>query len=608
MRNLSILSAFILCSLTACQNPGLLHPLLSTIERDSLKGNYLVAIKQLNEALEVARKDGESQLQAEILTRRAELYLSLAQDSSVPRSNQHLQAAYEDFDRILNLPGIQNSQVALQAQFAMSHIQGLRLEESDREETLNQLLISIPQGSDGLQVAVHQELGWIVLDRFIASEGTELNEQARANYLEEALNHFKKALWADPDDEVSLLGLGICFYDLKDYKSAKDALQRSLQLTNERSWSNPVGHLYMALSLDKTKDAHSQILAHLDSALAEDTDKRIQKLYRYLLETLPLYYTHEDLSFSLAIDGILSQTTDQKSYWDRAHRLFDSYIDSLPPVPQALESEGHQRIKILKRQAYLGRAISKRYLGLIEGAISDLLQLVDEKEFPDDLERVFPFDSNDSAKLFGRLSCLFELDEFSKLESFIFNDLPALEDREGDPKYAYHLEEIVGLALLEIWNRHSRSPDEIDNENELKPEQLLDRARESLEVFISKNTHSVRARKGLAKIYEGLDLLGKAIDEYGWLTKEYSDDVTSFLNLINLHSKPDLPPELKRKVWAFLKLYKGDVLVVSSYIENWRMKLKREQSLYCRGCGRKTRSNETSCLYCGRSTTIVEKD
>lgn len=587
----------------SCGSPRTESPHLAPgIELLSL-GDLDGALAHLDRGVEAARAGENRSHEVRLLRLRAHTHQEVARRREGPPRDLALAAASRDLKSILEiLPA--GSSLRREARYALGQVQGLRGDAAGRERSLEILVEQADPTGEGQIQPAHGELGWIVLERYLSGRTPDGTEGGDARDLERAMSLFNLALMADERDALGLLGQGICLYEIGLEESAREALERSLSITSLHGFDNPVAHLYLALSLEKSGAPPSAILEHLDAALRTDPRKQLERLYVHLLETLPLYYTPEDENFTLALDGILAQSASGRDYWERAHRLFDSYIASLPTLsrtPGDLERRDE-----LYRQAYLGRALARRRLERVEEASRDILELAREPDFENLLDRVFPPGSPDAADLHGRLLCLRELGDLGRLRELVLDPPAASPPEPGAPAMAWRVEELYGLILLDLTETELRPGD--GTPGRLPPEsELLRRAREHLERYLDRHPGSIRARLGLARALEGLDRREEAILQYGQVAQEDPTHQEAFRHLIRLHSERGLDPDIRRLSWGYLRNYEGEEVTISTYVDAWKMKLKREQELYCRGCGRKTRASEFSCLYCGRSTLPVPR-
>lgn len=564
-------------------------------------GDFESAVQHYTAAVEAAEARSPPFFHTRAVADRGLSRLQLAR-SHDEETGAELRAAAEDFRSVLDRGDPRERSTFLRCLEGLAVAEELSGNVTQAVDVYRQIVeFSRPEDAEYLLLA-HCRLGWARLDEILDSPPHAVPDTSAQYHLDQAMVHFEQALSIAPDDPASLLGKGICLYRQRQNEGALEALQRSLELTQELGLRNPWAHFHLALGLEDTQGHEARIADHLVRAVEQDPQRQVRGLYRHLLRVLPEVLSPGDPSFPLALRGILAFRTDDPDHWLRTEALCDRYVHELSSPDSGPEGLALEQRYNLLRMVHFGRALSRSRLGRIEESLEDLETLQDDPQFGIYLDRTFPSSSTRADQIYGRLKALTDSGSRQRVEEWVLdaNSLPQAEELAGaDSPYVFKIQRIVGGVLLDRWRSLIRENPSLATHPRTR-EQYLYRAQVALRSYLERYPDALEVRLDLAEIADASGQTAEAARQYVAISNRDARNSEAFANLQRLHASGSLSPLERRDVWASLQKYAGDDARLRTYIRENRQRLLSERSDYCAGCGRRLMAGEITCLFCGR--------
>ncbi|MFZ9969865.1 MAG: hypothetical protein ACO3GK_00980 [Bacteroidia bacterium] len=99
-------------------------------------------------------------------------------------------------------------------------------------ETHMRVASFIPDSLDAENRAVwHEDMGWCHYRKFLRNH--------RKSEATEAIQHFKQAVWFDPDFSAAYWNAALCYYALNDCENMASMLEGYREHTKKRRWDKP---------------------------------------------------------------------------------------------------------------------------------------------------------------------------------------------------------------------------------------------------------------------------------------------------------------------------------------------------------------------------------
>ncbi len=570
----------------------------------ALAGDYDTAIAQLTLAVE----NSQESFFAAAYLERGECYVNVAlAPQREAAKDENLTRALKDFDLVLGQDEIDPADEA-RALSAKGRILVERGDVQEAEKCFAGILGLELQPSDKhYLLRAYSHLGWMFLERArlqVKASPTAEEEIATQEAFRRAQEAFSLGLQIDGSDQDCNLGKGICLHFRGQDGEAAGFLEKSIATSAAADKANPLGHYYLARSLELQGGFQLDALGHYRKAVEQDTGRSFTPLYAQLVKALPVYLSFADSEFRWFLDRMLSYKGPDSEYWASLESLAERLISSGGDARQAVKPNGAASSKVMEL-GLLTRALARARSLKVKESVEDALLLCDTPDFIRHLATIFPREPDRPEYLYGKALTLLGARRFEELDAFFQEDISSLlapAARESD--YYHKTMVLQGSSILQKWvAENEASPGTATPEAKIQREKTLGKARDAFQTYLERYPKDREIRMALGQVQEILESYAAAYSNYAMVALQAEDNTAALRRVKNLHEKRLLPEQDFAAAWSILRDYKGSDSEIISYIRQRQTAILSEALLYCRGCGRKGAEGDTQCLECAVSST-----